>query len=548
MPETILIAAALVAITALGGVAARRLAVPESILLVVVGSALAFVPGVPRVAIDPQVVMLLFLPPLLYAAGVGMSWPGFRANLRPILFMAVGCVIATAAAVAAAAHWLVGLPLAIGFVLGAVVSPPDAVAPIAIARSLGLPERLRIVLEGEGLVNDATALILLSFAVLAVGAGPVSLPAMVGSFLLILAGELAWGISLGWLLLRVRRRVADGQIEIILSLLTPFLAFWLPHALGGSGVIAAVASGLTVSHIGPALIRPATRLQGFFVWGLVTNVIEGLLFLLTGLQAKALAGVMAGPGWQGFAVTAAITAVVIVVVRFLWVFPATAVSRLLAARHHGTGIPWRQTIFLGFTGIRGAVSLAAALSIPLQLGDAPFPQRDLILFVTFCVIIVTLVGQGSALPWLIKRLGLARIARAEAARAKAREISARVEGVEAALARLDELAAAGAPPAAVAVLRRRHVDRRAEFAGIADDGIAGNPAVEDAMLQCALIDAERARIAAVYARGAITDEARRRIERELDLEEARNRHALESASGDRLADRLADPGAAREML
>lgn len=546
--ETLAIAASLVAITALADALTRRLPLPGSVLLVLIGALLAFVPAFPAVEIDPELVLLLFLPPVLYGAGVGMSWRGFRTNLRPILLLAIGCVLFTAVAVAAVAHWLLGLPWAVGMILGAVVSPPDAVAPMAIARRLGLPERVQTVLEGEGLVNDATALILFAFAVAAVRTGDVSAGAALGSFAAIVTGEIAWGMAAGWGSLWLRRAVRDPQTEIVLSLLGPFAAFWLPHALGGSGVIATVAMGLFVSFNGPKFISPATRLQGYFVWGLVIQIIEGMLFLLTGLQVRAIIDAAGDGGWGPLLFAAAVISLTVIVVRFIWVFPAAYLPRLLPGVGSRDPLPpWRQIFFIGFTGIRGVVSLAAALSIPLTANAAPFPGRGLILFVSFAVIIVTLVGQGSLLGWLIRQLGLDDVGRAEAARAKAEEVRARIAGVKATLAHLDALAAAGAKPGAVAVLRRRHEDRLAEFMGIADASVPGNPAVDDAELQEQLIAAERRQILAIHAAGGLTDEARRRIEREFDLEEARNCHALESASGDRLADpeTLSEPDLAR---
>ena len=440
---------ALAAVTSLAAVGARRLQVPHSILLVLVGTALSFAPGLPAVELDPELVLLLFLPPLLYASGVGMSWRGFRANLRPILLLAVGCVLFTTAAVAAVCHVLLGLPWTVGFVLGAVVSPPDAVAPMAIARRLAVPQRVLTVLEGEGLVNDATALILFSFAVAAVVGGGASVAGAAGSFALIVAGELLWGVGLGWAVLRLRRGVADPQVEIVLSLLTPYVAFWAPHELGGSGVLAAVAAGLYVSWNGPRFIPPATRLQGYFVWGLVVHLIEGVVFLLTGLQARVVTAGLGAGGWERLLLAGLAVSLVVIAVRFVWVFPATYLPRLLSPslRARDPYPAWQVPFLIGFTGIRGVVSLAAALSIPLTAGGAPFPERDLVLFATFCVIFVTLVGQGAALPWVIGRLGLADAGREEAAQAKRREVAARVAGVDAALARLDALEREGAPAA-----------------------------------------------------------------------------------------------------
>ncbi len=531
------LAALLIAVTAIAEAGAGRLGLPQSILLVLVGTGLSFIPGLPPVHIAPEVVLLILLPPLLYGAGVGMSWRGFRANLRPILLLAIGCVLFTASAVAAACHYLLGLDWAVGFVLGAVVAPPDAVAPMAIARRLHIPERILTILEGEGLVNDATALILFAFALAAVMHGGVSVPAAAVKFVAIVVGETLFGVALGFVMMRIRHWARHPQAEIMLALLTPFLAFWPPHALGGSGVLATVAAGLYVSWNGPRFIAPATRLQGYFVWGLVTHGIEGLLFLLTGLQAHALMQGAAGGGWPRLVTAAALVCVVIIVVRFVWVFPATYLPRLSARLRDREPAPgWQTPFIIGYTGLRGVVSLAAALSIPATINGRPFPEHDLILFVTFVVIVVTLVGQGVTLPPLIRALGLSGAGEREAAADKAAEVQARLGGVEAALAELDRLAAAGAPESAVKALYRRHCDRRNEYAGTADTAVAGSPVAEDARIQAQLIEAERRAIAAFYRDDRITDDARRRIERELDLEDARNRHALESATGDRLAD------------
>ena len=542
MQSVLILGAILIAFTAIGDAASLRLRTPQSILLVMFGAGLSLTQVSPRVVIDPQLMLLLFLPPLIYSSGVGMSWRGFRNNLRPILLLAIGCVMFTAAAVAVAAHWLLAMPWAVAFVLGAVVSPPDPVAPMAIARRLNMPKRLLNILEGEGVVNDATALILLSFAIAAVSSGRFSLSAAGISFVAIVVGEVLWGIVVGWTLLRIRRWVGAPQVEIMLALLTPFVAFWPPHMLGGSGVLAALAAGLYVSWSGPRFISPATRLQGYFVWGLIVHALEGLLFLLTGLQARMLAAGLVGVAWQRLAFAALVICLVVVLVRFVWVFPATYLPRLLfsAIRRREPNPNWQNPFIIGFTGIRGVISLVAALSIPAMIGGAPFPDRPLILFVTFCVIIVTLVGQGSMLPFLLPKLGLVEAGKAEAADAKAREVKARIEGIDAALRTLDRLEREGAPARAIAGLRRRHSDRRKRYAGTAYAANVQSPVAEDAYLQAKLIDAERRKVAELYADSRITDDARRRIERELDLEDARNRHAYESATGDVMADPVAE--------
>jgi len=524
----------MLALTGLTSLAARRLRVPQSILLVLVGAVLAFVPHVPAVELDPHLLLVLLLPPLLYYSGVGMSWRGFKRNLIPIMLMAVGCVLCTATAVAAATHWLLHLPWNVGFVLGAVVSPPDAVAPMAIARRLSVPRRLLTILEGEGLVNDATALILFSFAVEAVTTGRFSLGHAAVDFCVIVVGEIGWGLAIGSAALHLRALARDTEVEMILALLTPFAAFWPPHFVGGSGVLAAVTAGLYTSWNGPRLISSATRLQGFFVWGLVVYIVEGVVFFLTGLQARV---VMMGPvagEWPRSVRAAVLTVVIVVLIRFVWVFAVAAVGpRSKRPR-------WQETFLIGFTGIRGVVCLVAALSIPHLIDEQRFPERDLILFVTFCVILTSLLGQGAALPKVIRFLRIDRLGAREAEAAKREEVAARIVAIEAAMKRLDELEGAGQLRGFAAELRRLHEDRRLYFAqaahavtgGAESDTSPTAPFQPDSInVRLRLIEAERASIAAQFAAGRLSDEARRRIERELDLEDARVRHTADSATG-----------------
>ena len=278
----------LLAVLAGTALLARRINIAPAILLLLAGIALAFVPGMPAVELPPEVVLLVVLPPLIYSASVAMSWREFKSNLRPIILLSVGCVIFTAFTVAAATHYLIGLPWTVGFLLGAIVAPPDVVAPLAIARRLGMPRRILVILEGEGLANDATALILYRFAVAAIATGMFSLPKATGTFALIVIAEILFGVAVGWLSLHARHRARDPQVEITLSLITPYLAYWIPEHLGGSGILATVACGLYISWNGPLLISSATRLQGIFFWDLVIFLIEGLLFLLTGFQMRLL--------------------------------------------------------------------------------------------------------------------------------------------------------------------------------------------------------------------------------------------------------------------
>src|SRR2546430_1793036 len=309
---------------------ARRVNIAPAILLLVAGVALAFVPGMPSLELPPELVLLVVLPPLIHSASVAMSWREFKYNLRPIILLAIGCVIFTCVGVAAATHSLIGLPWSIGFLLGAIVAPPDVVAPLAIARKLSLPRRILVVLEGEGLANDATALILYRFAVVAISTGTFSLSKASGTFLGIVAGEVLFGIGVGWLSLQARHRARDPQVEITLSLITPYIAYWVPEHFGGSGVIATVACGLYMSWNGPLLISSATRLQGIFFWDLVIYLIEGLLFLLTGFQMRLLYEKSKAFPLDDILLATALVAGIIIVARFVWVYPATYLPRVMS--------------------------------------------------------------------------------------------------------------------------------------------------------------------------------------------------------------------------
>lgn len=525
MIETVQIAVMLLAILAAVAVAARRLDLPPAILLVVVGVALAFVPGLPRVQLVPELVLLLVLPPLIYSAGVAMSWPEFRFNLRPITLLAVGCVLFTTAAVAVVAHAVPGMPWAVAFLLGAIISPPDVVAPLAIAERLGLPRRLRVILEGEGLANDATALILYRFAIASVSAGVFTIGPALGTFAAIFVGEIAYGLAVGWIMLRVRHAAHDPRVEITLSLITPYLAYWLPEHVGGSGVLATVVAGLYTSWKGPMLITSATRLQGVFFWGLFTHLIEGMVFLLTGLQARTLRDRIGDLPVAELLGSAALVSAVVIVARFVWVFPSTYLPRWLipSLARRDPSPRWQAPFLIGFTGIRGIVSLAAALAIPLVTADGePFPYRDWILFLSFAVIVVTLIGQGLLMPRVIHWLGLDLHGREERRREAADEMASRRLTLEAALGRIDELAGEQElPEQLVAPLRAHYGDRLQQLDyRIGIDAQQPSLAERSVEFELRLIEVERQTLYAQMCAGEVGDDARRRIESDLDLREA----------------------------
>jgi monovalent cation/hydrogen antiporter len=517
--QTFLILLAVLAGTAL---LARRLDVAPAILLLLAGIALAFVPGMPPLELPPELVLLLVLPPLIYSASVAMSWREFKFNLRPIILLAVGCVIFTAFAVAAATHFLIGLPWNVGFLLGAIVAPPDVVAPLAIARKLVIPRRILVVLEGEGLANDATALMLYRFAVAAIATGMFSLPIAIGEFSAIVVGETIFGIAVGWLSLRLRHRSRDPQIEITLSLITPYVAYWLPEHLGGSGVIATVACGLYVSWNGPLWISAATRLQGVFFWDLVIFVIEGLLFLLTGFQMRLLFERSKNFPLDDILIAIVLVTLMIVVARFAWTFPAIYLPRLIKrVRLRDPAPPWQWAFVLSFAGVRGAVSLAAALALPFALpGGSPFPYRDLTLFVSFGVIFITLIGFGLGLPGVVRWLGVAQAGRAERLAETESEITARREALDVALKSLDGIAEnRDLSGEVVRLLRARHEIRANQLPDSLDPD-AREVSASGIELTRELISSERKFIHALLRDGKITDETRRKIERDLDLEEA----------------------------
>jgi monovalent cation/hydrogen antiporter len=515
----------LILLAVLAGTAqlAKRINTAPAILLLLAGTALAFVPGMPSLELPPELVLLLVLPPLIYSASVAMSWREFRFNLRVIIMLSVGCVIFTAFMVATATHYLIGLPWGVGFLLGAIVAPPDVVAPLGIARKLGLPRRILVVLEGEGLANDATALILYRFAVAAITTGLFSLPQATGTFCAIVAGELVFGIAIGWLSLRARHFARDPQVEITLSLITPYIAFWIPHHFGGSGVIATVACGLYISWNGPLWISAATRLQGIFFWDLVIYLTEGLLFLLTGFQMRSLLEKSKAFPLGDILSVVVLVLVIIVVARFAWVYPATYVPRFLSKRlrERDPYPSWRTVFVIAFTGVRGAVSLAAALALPFALpSGAGFPHRDLILFVSFSVIFVTLVGTGILLPPVVRWLGVAQAGRAEHVTEHEAEIAARREALGAALASLDAMTDdRELSEEVVKLLRARHEIRANQLPESLDPD-AHDVSAAGTDLTRELIAAERKFIHVLLRDGKITDETRRRIERDLDLEEA----------------------------
>ncbi|SRR5579884_1467865 len=524
MPGIELVLGLLLAVAALASLA-RKLQVPYPILLVLGGLVLGLVPGLPRVQLEPHLVFLVFLPPLLYVAAFFTSIRDVRAKALPIAELAVGLVLATTAAVAVIAHLVVPeLDWPAAFALGAIVSPTDSVAATAIAQRLGAPRRIVTLLEGESLLNDATGLVAFRFAVAAALTGNFSLGQAGLSFVLVAAGGLAIGLAVGWLVGEVRRRLDDPPVEITVSLLTPFAAYLPAEHLGVSGVLAAVAAGFYLGRRAPRMSKSDARLLGRSTWEMLVFLLNGLAFILIGLQLPVILADAASGYEHPVAARLGLgllISLVVIGVRIAWSYLALYRPRWLFpwvrrrapyAREHVAVVSW--------AGMRGVVSLAAALSLPLTADGSPFPERNLLILVTFCVILVTLVGQGLSLPWLMRRLGVGDDGAAAREEAQARD-AARM----AAQARLDQLAAEWpAHLPLIDTLRAQYAHRASHLAPNGReplDEAHQQELQEHRQIRHAVIEAERDAVIDLRDQGAINDEVLHCIERELDFDELR---------------------------
>ena len=513
----------LVAVAALL-VLAPALRIPYPILLVLGGIALGFVPGMPEVELPPDLVLVAVLPPLLYAGSFFTSLHELRVNLRPIGLLAIGLVVATTVAVAVVAHAAIdGMSWAAAFVLGAIVSPTDPVAATSIARRLGVPRRLVTIIEGESLINDGTALVAYRFAVAAVVTGSFSLwhagLAFIGSVL----GGIAIGLGVGWLIRQLRRRLDNPPLEITIALLSGYFAYLPAELLNASAVLAAVTVGIYMGAHTSELTTAQTRVQGDAVWEIVVFVLNALLFMLIGLQLPVILDRLSGESASTLIGYGAMVSGTVILVRLVWVFPGAYLPRLLSRRirERDPYPPWTNPALIGWAGMRGAVSLAAALAVPLTIDTgAPFPQRELILFLTMCVVLATLVGQGLTMPLVIRLLGL------EADRVSEKEEGkARIRAAEAALARLEELEVEDWVREDTAErMRGLYTFRRNRFAARfdeRDDGAIEERSVAYQRLRRELLDAERGMLDELRRQGVITEQVMHRVERDLDLEDLR---------------------------
>ncbi|PVZ12103.1 Na+/H+ antiporter [Actinomycetospora cinnamomea] len=513
-------------VVALGVTAlARRWAISAPLLLVVVGLAASFVPGVPVVPLDPDLVLFLVLPPLLYSAALQSSTLRLRENLRRISQLAVGLVVFTTAVVGLAAWLLVPeLPLASALVLGAVVAPPDAVAAASIGRRLGLPRRIMTILEGESLLNDATALTLFRVLLAAalsttIGTGTTILHGL-EEFALAAVGGVLIGAVAGFVLHRVRLRLADEALESSVGLLVPFAIYLLAEELHTSGVLAVVIAGLYLGHKATEA-GYATRLQEQAVWKALDTLLEALVFALIGLQLRVVVDGLGEDAARILLVSLALLGVTILA-RFVWVFPTIYLPRLVPrVRARSPALSWRGPFVISWAGMRGVVTLAAAFAVPAGGPAGPgMPGRDVVLFAAFVITVGTLLVQGLTLPTLIRRL---QVRDKDTQRDVLDEAAVKQAAAEAALTRLDELADESTPGHVSEQLRtwaQHRANGAWERLGRSDDEIGEAPSVAFTRVRRAMLVAERETFVRFRDLGRIDEGVLREMLRELDYEEA----------------------------
>jgi CPA1 family monovalent cation:H+ antiporter len=504
---------------------ARVLNVPYPILLVVGGLGLGFVPGLPVVQIAPEVIFIIFLPPLLNAAAFTSSPLDLRVHLRPIVLLAIGLVLLTTLVVAAVVHFVVGLPWAVSFVLGAILAPTDLVAAEAIFRRLGVPERVGTVVGGESLINDGTGLATFRVALAAVG-GTFSFWEAGLEFLLIGGGGILVGLVLAWVILPLWARLRDPSILITFSVLIPYGVYILAEeVLHVSGILAVVTYGLSQGWRAPRLFPDASsRIQALAFWGVLIFVLEALLFILVGQQLPSILGSLGEYSLAQVLLYAALIYAAVLAARFAWFFSTPYLhpvfDRLLRTRYLRAS--WQERLVMSWSGMRGGVSLAAALAVPVTIGGERFEGRDLILFLTFAVILATLVLQGLTLPLLIRALRL----KDDGNEGTLMELRARLEGARAALSTLERISEnERVPPGAKQQMRDNYEGRIRRYEGGIEAGGTTDEYAESSAAwrdwRRALIGAEREAILSLRDRGEISPEVMRRIERDLDLEESR---------------------------
>jgi CPA1 family monovalent cation:H+ antiporter len=499
---------------------------PFPIVLVLAGVAISLIPGLPVVALDPSIVFIIFLPPLLYAAAWNTSWHNFKASIRPITMAAVGLVLFTTALVALAAHLLIpDLSWPLCFLIGAIVSPPDAVAATSLTQGLGLHPKIITILEGESLVNDASGLIAYKYALAAIAAGNFVFWEAGLNFLIVVVAGIAVGLSIGYLLYIVHKKfICDPIIEVTLTFLTPFASYLLAEHFHFSGVLAVVTTGLYLSFRSSQIFSNQSRIMIYSVWEVIIFILNSLIFILLGLQLR---GVMQGIDNYAsgdLALYGIVLSAVVILVRFIWILPAAMLplyfSRKTLSKEK---FDRRNMVVFGWAGMRGVVSMAAALALPMTLqNDQPFPHRNLVIYLTFCVILSTLILLGFTLPWIIQKLKLQPYSiAAEEYEVRTYVLAETIAHIEENLSLIqDELLNNIKSKYEVKYNRLQKTDLPANYFG-AGKTLAGNIFNEFTQLQMDLITVERKKVEQLHLQGKTSEEILRKIEKELDLEETR---------------------------
>lgn len=515
----------LFAITFLG-VLSNRYKFPFPIVLVLSGIAISLAPGLPVVELKPEVVFLIFLPPLLYGAAWNTSWRDFKAARRPIFLAAVGLVLFTTTLVAVVAHAIIpDLSWPVAFVIGAIVSPPDAVAATSVTKGLGLTPRVVAILEGESLVNDASGLIAYKYAVIAVTTGNFVLWEAGVNFLWVSAAGIAIGLAIGHLMVLIHKNfICDPIIEVTLTFLTPFASYLLAEHFHLSGVLAVVTTGLYVSFKSAEIFSHESRIMAYAVWDVVVYILNSLIFILIGLQLRSVIKGIGEYPVSALVMYGVVISLVVIIIRFIWVLPAAMLPRWLSRRiREREEFDPRNMVVFGWAGMRGVVSMAAALAIPFTISNgSDFPRRSLVIYLVFCVILATLIPLGLTLPWVIRRMGL------KPHSIVAEEYEVRNEVVSSAIAYIeenlsmaqDELLHNIKSKYEIKYNRLQKTDLPANYFGNGKT-LQGNIFNEFSKMQIDLIGVERRTLTQLHQSGKASEEILRKMERELDLEEGR---------------------------
>ena len=519
-----LIISLLAVVTALAALA-ERIRISSPILLVLAGIAIGLIPGLPQIGLHPEVIILVFIPPLVYEAAWNTSWVDFKANFRSILVLAFGLVLFSAMAVAWVVHTFIpGFSWALAFVVGAIVSPTDPVAASSIIRQMGVPRRVIIILDAESLVNDATGLIVYRYAVAAVLTGQFVLLDASGQFFVVVFGGIAIGLTLAFIVRLLHRLTNDTPVvETTLTFLTPFAGYLLAEEWHVSGILAVLSAGIFLTMRSSEFLSRTARLQAINVWNVVTFILNSVIFVLMGLQLRRILMANAEYSAATLLTYGAVVSVAVVLIRFMWVFPAAYLSRWLSPslRRQEPGFSVKSVTVIAWTGMRGVLSLATALALPLLLPNGrDFPQRDLIIFITYCVIFTTLVVQGLLLPLLIRRLNFRpdTTAQQQETNLRLKIATAAIEHIESHYA-LDQL-----PDEMLAVIKHKYevrIERLRAINGVKRPTIDTTEIRHFHTIQQELVGVERNLVVSMRRDGQYDDEMLRAILFELDVEESR---------------------------